>query len=132
MANASTSTTLAPTPASSRRSIRWSTSSRLAATSSTSICSPSASGSRIWKSSCTFAMSKGTYCSASQRITSRASSSRMRSIWIFFTMTSRPPTAVITCFTGEPRPLSTARMVSATSVGSMISPSTIASATRGR
>src|SRR3989449_7059864 len=58
-------------PASPSSDVRLSTSSRLAATSSTFICSPSASGSRIWKSSSTLAMSNGTCCSASQRITSR-------------------------------------------------------------
>src|SRR5690349_15515166 len=101
IANASTSMIPGSSPASPRREVRLSTSSRFAATSSTFICSPSASGSRIWKSSSTFAMSKGTCCSASHRITSRASPSFIRSIWIFLTITSRPPTAVTTvrCFT---------------------------------
>src|SRR3989440_4528645 len=89
---------------------------------------PSASGSRIWKSSSTLAISNGTCCSASHRITSRASPSFMRSIWIFLTITSRPPTAVTTerCFTPavEKRP----RIASATIPGSMTSPSTMASA----
>ena len=43
-------------------------------------------------------MSNGTCCSASQRITSRASASFMRSIVIFLMITSRPPTAVTTFF----------------------------------
>src|SRR4026208_1847068 len=51
----------------------WSTSSRLAATRRTVICNPSPSGSRIWKSSSTLSISKGTCCSASQRMTPRAS-----------------------------------------------------------
>ena len=58
--------------------------------------SPSSSGFRIWKSSSTLLMSKGTCCSASQRITSRASDSFMRSISIFLMITSWPPTAVTT------------------------------------
>ena len=41
-------------------------------------------------------MSNGTCCSASQRMTSRASASFMRSMVIFLTITSRPPTAVTT------------------------------------
>src|SRR5213079_2352952 len=57
----------------------------------------------------------------------RASPSFIRSIWIFLTITSRPPTAVTTdrCFTPavENRP----RMASATIPGSMTSPSTMAS-----
>src|SRR6266480_4275894 len=128
IANASTSMIAGSRPASPRSEVRLSTSSRLAATSSTFICSPSASGSRIWKSSSTFAMSNGTCCSASHRITSRASPSFIRSIWIFLTITSRPPTAVTTdrCLTPavEKRP----RMASDTSPGSMTSPSTMASA----
>src|SRR5882724_3509830 len=128
IANASTSMIAASSPASPKSEVRLSTSSRLAATSSTFICSPSASGSRIWKSSSTFAMSNGTCCSASHRITSRASPSFIRSIWIFLTMTSRPPTAVTTdrCLTPavENRP----RIASDTSPGSMTSPSTMASA----
>jgi len=43
-------------------------------------------------------MSNGTCCSASQRMTSRASASFILSIWIFLTITSRPPTAVTTDF----------------------------------
>src|SRR6266566_1665295 len=54
IANASTSMIPASSPASPKSEVRLSTSSRLAATSSTFICSPSASGSRIWKSSSTF------------------------------------------------------------------------------
>src|SRR3989454_3166231 len=80
IANASTSMIAASSPASPKREVRLSTSSRFAATSSTLICSPSASGSRIWKSSSTLAMSNGTCCSASHRITSRASPSFIRSI----------------------------------------------------
>src|SRR6266487_1707753 len=77
IAKASTSMIPGSSPASFRSPTRPSTSSRLAATSSTFICSPSASGSKIWKSSSTLAMSNGTCCSASQRITSRASASFM-------------------------------------------------------
>src|SRR6266513_2176928 len=128
IANASTSMMAGSRPASPRSEVRLSTSSRFAATSSTFICSPSASGSRIWKSSSTFAMSNGTCCSASHRITSRASPSFIRSIWIFLTITSRPPTAVTTdrCLTPavEKRP----RMSSDPSPGSLTSPSTMASA----
>src|SRR5690242_7507362 len=128
IANASTSMIAGSSPASPRSDVRPSTSSRFAATSSTFICNPSASGSRIWKSSSTFAMSKGTCCSASHRITSRASPSFIRSIWIFLTITSRPPTAVTTvrCFT--PAVEKSPRIASDTSPGSMTSPSTMASA----
>src|SRR6266853_2304678 len=128
IANASTSMIAGSSPASPRSRVRLSTSSRLAATSSTFICSPSASGSRIWKSSSTFAMSKGPCCSASQRITSRASPSFIRSIWIFLTITSRPPTAVTTDRCLTPAAENSPRMASDTRPGSMTSPSTMASA----
>src|SRR5712691_11060491 len=128
IANASTSMIAGSRPASPSSNVRLSTSSRLAATSSTLICNPSASGSRIWKSSSTFAMSNGTCCSASQRITSRASVSFIRSIWIFLTMTSRPPTAVMTDFCFTPAAENSPRIASETIPGSMTSPSTIASA----
>src|SRR5213596_236637 len=128
IANASTSMIPGSSPASLRSEVRLSTSSRFAATSSTFICSPSASGSRIWKSSPTFAMSKGTCCSASHRITSRASPSFIRSIWIFLTITSRPPTAVTTDRCLTPAVENSPRIASDTSPGSMTSPSTMASA----
>src|SRR2546426_616637 len=128
IAKASTSMMLARSPASASSEVRLSTSSRFAATSSTFICSPSAEGSRIWKSSSTLAMSNGTCCSASQRITSRASASFIRSIWIFLTMTSRPPTAVTTCFCLTPAVENSPRIASVTIPGSMTSPSTMASA----
>src|SRR5213596_1594233 len=128
IAKASTSMIHGSSPASFRSPTRPSTSSRLAATSSTFICSPSASGSRIWKSSSTLAMSNGTCCSASQRITSRASASFIRSIWIFLTITSRPPTAVTTDFCLTPAVENSPRIASATIPGSMTSPSTMASA----
>src|SRR2546428_123169 len=115
-------------PASPRSDVRLSTSSGFAATSSTFICSPSASGSRIWKSSSTFAMSNGTCCSASHRITSRASPAFIRSIWIFLTITSRPPTAVTTVRCLTPAVEKSPRIASDTSPGSMTSPSTMASA----
>src|SRR5881396_664025 len=128
IAKASTSITEGSSPASLSSATRLSTSSRFAATRRTFIWRPSASGSRIWKSSSTLAISNGTCCSASQRITSRASASFMRSIWIFLTMTSRPPTAVTTdrCFT--PAAENSPRIASATMPGSMTSPSTMASA----
>src|SRR6266446_6398354 len=128
IANASTSMIAASSPASPKSEVRLSTSSRLAATSSTFICSPSASGSRIWKSSSTFAMSNGRCCPASQRITSRASPSFIRSIWIFLTITSRPPTAVTTDRCLTPAAENSPRMASDTRPGSMTSPSTMASA----
>src|SRR2546428_2157821 len=128
IANASTSMIAGSSPASPRSEVRLSTSSRLAATSSTFICSPSASGSRIWKSSSTLAMSKGTCCSASHRITSRASASFIRSIWIFLTITSRPPTAVTTDRCLTPAAENSPRMASDTRPGSMTSPSTMPSA----
>src|SRR5947209_911213 len=128
IANASTSMIAGSSPASPRSDVRLSTSSRFAATSSTFICSPSASGSRIWKSSSTFAMSNGTCCSASHRITSRASPSFIRSIWIFLTITSRPPTAVTTVRCLTPAVEKSPRIASDTSPGSMTSPSTMASA----
>src|SRR5437870_2767471 len=128
IANASTSMIPGSSPASLRSEVRLSTSSRFAATSSTFICSPSASGSRIWKSSSTFAMSNGTCCSASHRITSRASPSFIRSIWIFLTITSRPPTAVTTVRCLTPAVEKSPRIASDTSPGSMTSPSTMASA----
>src|SRR6266511_1568218 len=128
IANAYTSMIAGSRPASANSEVRLSTSSRFAATSSTLICSPSASGSRIWKSSSTFAMSNGTCCSASQRITSRASPSFIRSIWIFLTITSRPPTAVTTDRCLTPAVEKSPRIASDTSPGSMTSPSTMASA----
>ncbi len=76
-------------------------------------------------------MSKGTCCSASQRITSRASDSFIRSIWIFLTMTSRPPTAVTTPFCLMAAVTNSPRIASATIPGSITSPSTIASARTG-
>ena len=106
-------------------------SSRLAATSSTLISTPSPSGSRIWKSSSTDSMSNGTCCSASQRISSRACCSLTRSIWIFLMMTSRPPTAVTTCVVFTSAAASAPWIASATMPGSMTSPSTIASASKG-
>ena len=118
-------------PASRSSPTFWSTTSRLAATSSTFICRPSSSGSRIWKSSCTFSMSKGTYCSASQRMTSRASASFIRSIWIFLTMTSRPPTEATSFLGLMPDESMRERIVSTTICGSMTSPSTMASAMSG-
>src|SRR5437588_3752126 len=128
IANASTSMIAASSPASPKSDVRLSTSSRLAATSSTFICSPSASGSRIWKSSSTLAMSNGTCCSASHRITSRASPSFIRSIWIFLTITSRPPTAVTTVRCLTPAVEKSPRIASDTSPGAITSPSTMASA----
>jgi len=57
---------------------------------------PAPSGSRIWKSSSTLLMSKGTCCSASHEIACRASDSFIRVISIFLMITSCPPTAVTT------------------------------------
>src|SRR5438128_3297673 len=128
IAKASTSITEGSSPASLSSATRLSTSSRFAATRRTFICSPPASGSRIWKSSSTLAMSKGTCCSASHRITSRASASFIRSIWIFLTITSRPPTAVTTDRCLTPAAEHSPRIASHTSPGSMTSPSTMASA----
>jgi hypothetical protein len=51
----------------------------------------------------------------------------MRSIVIFFTMTSRPPTAVTTDLALIPADAISPLIASATMAGSMISPSTIAS-----
>src|ERR1041385_3348204 len=128
IANASTSMMDGSSPASPRSEVRLSTSSRLAATRSTFICSPSASGSRIWKSSSTLAMSNGTCCSASHRITSRASPSFIRSIWIFLTITAPPPIAVTTERCCTPAVDKDPPIASATMPGSMTSPSTMASA----
>src|SRR5215213_1850358 len=72
-------------------------------------------------------MSNGTCCSASQRITSRASASCIRSMVIFLTITSRPPTAVTTCLVLIPADAMHSLIASATIPGSMISPSTMAS-----
>src|SRR2546426_843044 len=69
-----------------------------------------------------------TPCIASHRIPSRASASFIRSIWIFLTMTSRPPTAVTTRFCFTPAVENSPRIASATIPGSMTSPSTMASA----
>src|SRR5437868_10704666 len=71
-------------------------------------------------------MSKGTCCSASHRLSSRASASFMRSIWIFLTMTSRPPTAVTTDSRLTPAASNKPRIASETRPGSTTSPSTIA------
>src|SRR5215208_5952510 len=119
--------TLGSRPTSESRASLCSTSSRLAATRSTVIWRPSASGSRIWKSSSTLSMSNGTCCSASQRITSRASVSCIRSMVIFLTITSRPPTATTTCLVFTPAVAMHSLIASATIPGSMISPSTMAS-----
>jgi hypothetical protein len=54
-----------------------------------------------------------------------------RSIWIFLMITSRPPTAVTTHCFFTPHASSVARTASATMVGSMTSPSTIASPDSG-
>ena len=72
-------------------------------------------------------MSKGTCCSASQRMTSRASGSFIRSMAIFLMITSRPPTAVTTFLVLMPADASSPLMASATMPGSMTSPSTMAS-----
>ncbi len=74
-------------------------------------------------------MSKGTCCSASQRICSRASPSFIRSIEIFLMITSRPPTAVTTRLALTPALESSPRTASATMPGSMTSPSTMAPST---
>src|SRR6266550_3496914 len=128
IAKASTSMTEGSSTASLNSPTLLSTNSRLAATSRTFIWRPSASGSRIWKSSSTLAISNGTCCSASQRMTSRASASFIRSIWIFLTITSRPPTAVTPDFRFTPAASNRPRIASETRPGSMTSPSTMASA----
>ena len=53
----------------------------------------------------------------------------MRSIVIFLMITSRPPTAVTTCFVLMPETAISCLMASATMPGSMTSPSTMASST---
>ena len=74
-------------------------------------------------------MSNGTCCSASQRITSRASASFIRSMAIFLMITSRPPTAVTTFLALMPADAMRPLIASATMPGSMTSPSTMASFT---
>ncbi len=98
-----------------------------AATRRTCIFFWSTFGLMIWKSSETSLMSYGTCCSASHWIASLASSSLRRSMRIFFTMTARPDTAVVTTRFRIWRDSMRLEMASWTSWRSMISPSTMAS-----
>ena len=62
-------------------------------------------------------MSNGTCCSASQRMTSRASASFIRSMAIFLMITSRPPTAVTTFLALMPAEAMSPLIASATMPG---------------
>ena len=73
-------------------------------------------------------MSKGMYCSASQRIDSSSSSRVMLGRLIFFTITEWPETAVATCFDLMPAESIASRIASTIALEFRNAPCTMASA----